>query len=522
MITTDVCVIGSGFGGGVAALRMAQAGQRVVVLEQGHFWDSAINSVWAGKGVYVKTFQQTNGDLRYWLDILNISAGANVGANGVYAVVSGRGVGGGSLVYSGVSLRAPSFVFGYPWPAAVNRSSLDPYYTMAENQLGVVQFTWDNVAMKDGVFAWAARNVGVGVQPHPQIIDPNLCGGLGWCNNGCLRGSKNTVDKRYILPAMNLGAEVITGAMAVNVAPYGSGKWQVTFVQGDPTIPNVAWSGTTNSVVASTVFICAGAVNSAAILLRSASSLPGGVSPQTGKNLARHGDLVYIGILPDSLPWPVGSTDMNVGPVDGVTCFDYLFQPPPGWTGADWPRFAIQSIRMLPLAAALTLDPSGASLNMQAFGSGVKHWMSKYGTRMLMLGVIGMDGMDGQVTLTPAGTPTVTFTNSPQTVALQQASYLAVKNIIVNGGGGTLLPPMYTYRPNDGYTIHPVGTCRMSDSVSTGVVRDDGAVWNPGGGVYGGLYVLDCSVISTPIAVNTSLTTAAIAERALAIITGKA
>jgi cholesterol oxidase len=58
----------------------------------------------------------------------------------------------------------------------------------------------------------------------------------------------------------------------------------------------------------------------------------------------------------------------------------------------------------------------------------------------------------------------------------------------------------------------------MSDSVSSGVVRDDGAVWNPGGGVYNGLYVMDCSIISSPIAVNTSLTVAALAERALSSI----
>jgi cholesterol oxidase len=520
MITTEVCVIGSGFGGGVAALRMAQAGQKVLILEQGHFWDSVINTAWSGSGYDVKSYQQTNGDLNYWMDFMNLSAGVDILSNAVYAVISGRGVGGGSNIYSGVSLRAPSFVFNEaPWPTSIDRKVLDPYYTKAEDQLGVGQFGWGDVGMKDGAFGWAAKNVGVPVEPHPQIIDTNICGGMGWCNNGCLRGAKNTVDRKYIKPALELGAEILTGAMAINISPYSQGKWQVTYVQSSNSMqPNLSWSGTTSTVVANQVFIAAGAINSAAILLRSQGSLPSGVSPQTGKNLSRDGDSLIIGILPDDLPPVLNGLNMNVGPVDGVTCFHYLFEPPPGFSDTSWPKFTLQPVRMLPMAAALTLDPNGVnnpSGNMEAFGVGPKHYMQKYGTRMLQIGVMGMDGMDGQVSLTVAGTPTVSFQNSSQTTQLWQAARSAVTYIIEQGAGGKVLPTWDQYRPNDGYTIHPLGSCRMADSVTEGVVRDDGSVWNPSGGVYNGLYVLDCSVLSSPIAVNTSLTTAAIAERAL-------
>jgi choline dehydrogenase-like flavoprotein len=516
---TDVCVIGSGFGGGVAALRMAQAGQKVIVLEQGHFWDSVINQAWQNMGLDVRLYQQTNGDIGYWMDFMNLAAGVDLLSNAVYAVISGRGVGGGANIYSGVSLRAPSFVFeNSPWPESVNRKELDPYYTLAENTLGVGQFGWGDVGMKDGAFAWAAKNVGVSVTPHPQIINTDICGGMGWCNNGCLRGAKNTVDRRYIKPAMELGVEVLTGSMAIEIAPYGNTQWQVTYVTGDSRTPNLTWSGNTSTIVANQVFICAGAINSAALLLRSANNLPGGISSQTGKNLSRNGDSLIIGILPDNLPSELSGLDMNVGPVDGVTCFDFLFNPPPGFSSG-WQKFTLQPVRMLPMAAALTLDPAGASTSMEAFGLGPKHYMQKYGTRMLQIGVMGMDGMDGQVSLTPAGTPTVTFTNSTATQNVWAAARAAVEYIIVNGAGGVVLPTWDQYRPNDGYTIHPLGSCRMADSVSNGVVRDDGAVWNPNGGVYEGLYVLDCSIMSSPIAVNTSLTTAALAERALAIIT---
>ncbi|MDA8183019.1 MAG: GMC family oxidoreductase N-terminal domain-containing protein [Actinomycetota bacterium] len=539
-ITKNVCVIGSGFGGGVSALRMAEAGQSVVVLEQGHFWDSVINQAWSSMGVSdVKTFEQKNGDFNYWMDIFNFAAGANLLTNSIYAVISGRGVGGGGLVYSGVSLRAPSGVFSdAPWPQAIDRAALDPYYTKAENQLQVNQFGWGDVGYKDGAFAWAAKNAGVTVNPHPSIIDNQVCGSMGWCNNGCLRGAKHSADRQYMKPAMQAGVEVLTGAMALEVAPLSGGKWQVTYSQGDSSTPNLLWTGTTSTVVADQVFICAGAVNSAAILLRSARNLPGGVSSQTGKNLSRDGDGLIIGILPDDLPASVeGVTfsgtvssnigtfdlpDMTIGPVDGVTCFNYMFEPPPGF-GPDWPKFTLQPVRMLPMAAALTLDPAGAlnpSGNMETFGVGAKHLMQKYGSRMLQIGTMGMDGMDGEVTLTPAGTPTVSFTDSQQTINCRNAQLAGVKQIIENGAGGKVLPIWNQYRPGDGYTIHPLGSCRMADSVIDGVVRDDGAVWNPSGGVYNGLHVLDCSVMSSPIAVNTSLTTAALAERALALITG--
>ena len=59
-------------------------------------------------------FQQTQGDLAYLTDILALTAGFDVNTNQASIVVGGRGLGGGSLVYSMVSLRAPSFVFDDP------------------------------------------------------------------------------------------------------------------------------------------------------------------------------------------------------------------------------------------------------------------------------------------------------------------------------------------------------------------------------------------------------------------------
>ena len=92
-------------------------------------------------------------------DLLEITHTFN--GNGTTVLV-GSAVGGGSLVYSGVSLRAPSFVFGRRsggrriWPQALSRRSLDPYYRCAERGLGVHQLGFEEVAKRGGI--WAVAN----------------------------------------------------------------------------------------------------------------------------------------------------------------------------------------------------------------------------------------------------------------------------------------------------------------------------------------------------------------------------
>ncbi|MCZ7527961.1 MAG: GMC family oxidoreductase [Acidimicrobiia bacterium] len=147
------------------------------------------------------------------------------------------------------------------------------------------------------------------------------------------------------------------------------------------------------------------------------------------------------------------------------------------------------------------------------FGLGPKHLMRKWGSRLLHVGVMGIDGMDGRVTLGPGGVPTVSFDTDARTRAMWAAAKAGFRHVIEDGAGGRMLPSWEEIR-DDSFTIHPLGTCRMATSPELGVVRHDGAVWKAGGGVHEGLYVMDTSTFSAPIGVNTSLTAAAVAERA--------
>ncbi|MEZ5238305.1 MAG: GMC family oxidoreductase [Microthrixaceae bacterium] len=211
--------------------------------------------------------------------------------------------------------------------------------------------------------------------------------------------------------------------------------------------------------------------------------------------------------------------EMLPGKIIGSCSFHYLFEPPPGFAG-DWQRFIIQPMMILPvISSVLVADPDGITEDggdMRMFGLGQKRLMETWGTRLLHLGIMGVDGMDGSVRIDSSGRPAVRFRTSPATAAFRAAARAGVQHIAAASGAKVL--PSWDELRNDALTIHPLGTCRMGESPATGVVDHRCRVFDAEGGVHEGLYVTDASTYSSPIAVNTSLTAAAISERAMAIM----
>ncbi|MFN8052599.1 MAG: GMC family oxidoreductase [Acidimicrobiales bacterium] len=515
----DVAVVGSGFGGGPAALRAAEAGASVVVLERGKRYDRRPGSV---------EFRQTQTDLQYLLDLWGLDAGFDWDTNRASIVLGGRGLGGGSLIYSMVSLRAPSFVFDDPvWPEAVTRAALDPFYERAERQLGVVQLQWDGdraaddwklTSKRDTAFAVACAQAGVSCDPVPVAVNKE-CGNLGWCSTGCVRHGKASVDLQYLGPAEDLGAVLRTGVQVtlLQPAPASSGRrWQLTL--------HTSAGAPAEEVYADSVVVAAGAVGSPTLLLRSAGRLPGGISDQTGRNLSRGGDLVIPVVLPDDLDLgaagDASALEMLPGKIIGSCSFEYLFEPPPGF-GPDWQRFIMQPMMFLPIVSSLLVaDPDGITPeggDMRSFGAGHKRLMEKWGSRLLHIGIMGVDGMDGRVGIDDYGATTVGFGNSAATRNLFDGARAAARHIFEGELGGRVLPTWDQLR-GDVLAIHPLGTCRMADGPDLGVIDDRCRVYRRDGTVHDGLYVMDASTYSSPIAVNTSLTAAAIAERAMSLM----
>src|SRR4051794_39545169 len=145
----DVVVVGSGFGGGIAACRLAEAGKRVCVLERGRRF---------GRDDFPDRPEQAPEML--WHPSANPRGMFDVRLMKDVSVITAVGVGGGSLVYANVQLRAPAEVFESGWPEAITRTELDPWYDRTEEALDPRPTPQRPALPKVAAFAAAARRAG--------------------------------------------------------------------------------------------------------------------------------------------------------------------------------------------------------------------------------------------------------------------------------------------------------------------------------------------------------------------------
>jgi cholesterol oxidase len=247
----DYIVIGSGFGGSVSALRLAEKGYRVAVIEQGRRWTPA-------------TLPTTNWRLSRWL------WAPSLGMHGFFGmrffrhvvVLHGNAVGGGSITYAQTLLEPPSSVWREgTWAGLEDWERIMPaHYATARRMLGVT--TNQRLAAADFRLRDMAQSVGVGDSfyatdvgvffgeedgaPGKTYADPyfggegpdrHACIGCGGCMVGCRHGAKNTLDLNYLYLAEKRGATVVEQTRVVDVRPIGgasdgSGGYVVTTRKG--------------------------------------------------------------------------------------------------------------------------------------------------------------------------------------------------------------------------------------------------------------------------------------------------
>src|SRR3954465_8504710 len=232
----DVVIVGSGFGGSVSALRLAEKGYRVGLLE-------------AGRRFTPDTLPKTSWDLRnfLWAPRLGLRGIQRITLLKDIVVLSAAGVGGGSLVYANTLYQPPAAFFADPrWSGITDWArELEPYYAQATKMLGVT--LQPSMTPSDVVIQQVAKDMGVGGtfrrtpvgvffgEPGKTVPDPYFGGAgpartgcieCGNCMIGCRYGAKNRLDLNYLYLAERAGAAVHPDTTVTAVRPDGSG-WRV-------------------------------------------------------------------------------------------------------------------------------------------------------------------------------------------------------------------------------------------------------------------------------------------------------
>ena len=514
----DAIVVGSGFGGGIAACRLAEAGRSVCVLERGRRWGRADfpdnpedidQFVWHPRGNPGGLF-----DVRLMRDIV---------------VITAAGVGGGSLVYANVQLRAPAEVFDDPhWPAAISGESIEPWYARTEEALDP-RTTPPNPRLRK-VDAFAAAGLRAGkerellplavhfgeARKHPfSGVPQEGCENLARCDIGCPVHAKNTIDITYLARAESLGAEVFPLHSAERIDPPArqGGNWRIGFKE--------LGGGRSGAVEASTLVLAAGALGSPRLLLLNQRRLPE-LSDALGTRFSGNGDA--LGIAFDAQADDVRNAANDFGPVM-TSALNYTTDRhliladgglPPGFHGildvaraenviSGWRRWLVR-VRDLVTRAGWTDQP----LHPRDLRSLEERPGPETPNRdALIFLMFGRDAADGRMRLTPLlrrfdirwskeGSAEL-FRQLERTA--NELAKAADANLSYTLDGGPLGKFM---------TVHPLGGCPMGDDRATSAVDDAGSVWG-----YPGLYVLDGSIVPTALGVNPSKTIAALAERGM-------
>jgi cholesterol oxidase len=517
----DYAIIGSGFGGSVAALRLAQKGYRVVVLEK-------------GRRITPQDIEKGDRSLRHllWAPALGMQGYFYQRLFRHLGVVGGVGVGGGSLVYAAVLLEPQRAFFQDP---AWNRlgvawqSELRPHYSTAARMLGAT--TNPCLDRMDAMLARTAAAMGAeesfgavpnGIYfgtPGVTVSDPFFggrgpersgCDFCGGCLTGCARGSKNSLDKNYLYLAQQCGADILAGREVTAVVPLESGGYLLRMRRpgwGRHGLPPLRAHG---------VVLAAGVLGTLELMFRCrdvVGSLPA-LSQQLGRVVRTNSEAV-VGILSRR-----GTADLSRG-----TAISSDFYPdaqthvtqnrfPPGYGFMRWQvgplvDDARPRRRALKTLAAFARHPLQASASWRALDwrrrisvlTVMQHADNRlvftYGRRRLGLGGRGL--------------------RSQRVPGRSAPAYLPVANttarIFARENGGIALNVIQESLFNLSTTAHILGGCHMGASVDEGVIDTRHRVFG-----YPGLYVVDGSAVSANVGVNPTLTITAMAERAMSYI----
>jgi enediyne biosynthesis protein E9 len=376
-----------------------------------------------------------------------------------------------------------------------------------------------------GLFAAACHRAGHTCQPVPVAVDLKKCTNCNWMVSGCRFDAKRSMLLNYIPGAEACGAEIrpLSEVQVIRPADTAGYRYAIDYLTIDGTdyrIPTGA-----GTIEAKMVILAAGAMGTPVILQRSAAVL-GPMPSSVGRHFSPNGDRVTLGVMDET---KIGSLlglqrapgiaydAYPIGKGIGSMTFDWLDPDAPEFT-----RFSLQQIYFPPTVSIMAEDavngaPTWSGLDKRDLTDRWRSWLT----------VLAMTEDDNEGVFGPPP-PTGNFVRIVPAASLGQINYpintstqtgfdvsdAAAASILERDGLGQHL--LWKATPNV-QSAHPLASCRIGDDPDTSALDDRHELRG-----HPGIFVTDGAAVPTSLSVNPSLTIAALAERAAALLLTRA
>ncbi len=514
----DYIIVGSGFGGSVSALRLSEKGYKVLVIEKGKRWDP-------------QQFPKTNWNLRKWMwlplfrfhGIFKMTLMRHVG------ILSGVGVGGGSLVYANTLPRPEdAFFHSGSWSGLADwKKELEPHYLEAERMLGATENP--GLYDSDEALKELARSYGkhdrfeptrVGVffgEPEVTVPDPYFdgegpertgCTFCGACMTGCRYNAKNSLDKNYLFLAEKRGASVLAGKKVIRVQSLdgmnGKEGYLVTMKDSTRLFKRKSLYSSKG------VILAGGVLGTVRLLLNLKRRHLEGLSDMVGNHIRTNNEsLVLVHSRQKEKDFSKGVAIGSIFPPDKDTHLEAV-------------RYGSGSGFWKMLGVPLTHGRSVMGRIMKLLGRLITRpipWLRIYFSKNFAeesIILLFMQHLESTLRFRPGlfNMRTVLSSGSPPSAFIPLAKELAeATSKGVEGTPCVMATEALTGTPT---TAHILGGCVIGENQGDGVVNKDQQIFG-----YQNLYVCDGSAISSNPGVNPALTITAMTERVMSKIPGK-